>query len=350
MRGPPVSPENLIDERFDEIVAALRAEDPLTPADLRHRVAEITAAQPSAPRFSARRVLAFAVPTAAALSLAVALAVGLSSAIDGPGSNQSAVENVEPTTPPASRLRSTQTDAETLLPQAGTAAPAQEAEKRAAAPSPSQRRAQDYNATVTLLVDGTDELSATTQRALRTARRLGGYVVSVAYQTPEPGDGTAAVRLRIPVSRVQAAIVEFSALGRILAQDTRISDLQQPLNELTRQIRRLERRAADARGAERARLEAQIAALRRERVEINRRAAFATVNLDLTTHEPKEPAATPSRIDRALDDALGILVAELVIVAFALIVASPLLVLLVAGFFGNRAYRRHADQRLLERA
>jgi len=158
------------------------------------------------------------------------------------------------------------------------------------------------------------------------------------------------VRLRIPVSRVQAAIVEFSDLGRILAQDTRISDLQQPLDELTRHIRRLERRAALAKGAERKRLLAQIASLRRQRVEINRRAAFATVSLDLTTHEPKEPAATPGRLDRALGDAVGILAAELIIVAYALIVASPLLLLLVAAFFGNRAYRRHADQRLLERA
>ncbi|MDP9492389.1 MAG: hypothetical protein M3P42_09375, partial [Actinomycetota bacterium] len=85
-------------------------------------------------------------------------------------------------------------------------------------------------------------------------------------------------------------------------------------------------------------------------VEINRRAAFATVNLDLTTHEPKEPAATPGRLDRALGDAFGILAFELVIAAYALIVASPFLLLLVAAFFGNRAYRRHADQRLLERA
>ncbi len=156
--------------------------------------------------------------------------------------------------------------------------------------------------------------------------------------------------MRIPVSRVQAAIVQFSSLGRILAQDTRISDLQQPLDELTRSIRRLERRAAQATGAERAQILAQLAALRRQRIEINRQAAFATVNLALTTHEPKEPAAAPGRLDRALGDAVGILLAELVIAAYVLIVASPLLLLLVAGFFGNRAYRRHADQRLLERA
>ena len=158
------------------------------------------------------------------------------------------------------------------------------------------------------------------------------------------------MRLRIPVSRVQAAIVEFSGMGRILAQDTQISDLQQGLDELTRRIRDLERRAAQAQGAERAQLLAQIEALRDQRVQINRQAAYATVNLDLTTHEPKEPAAPPGRLDRALDDAVGILLAELVIAAYALIVASPFILLGIAAFLGNRAYRRHADQRLLERA
>jgi hypothetical protein len=337
-----VSPETKIDERFDEIVAALRAETPPTPASLRDRVEEVTAAKPIEPRFTPRRVFAFAAPAVVGLSLAAALAVGLNSALEDrapTGDAGSAVEAPAGQAPAPREAEGQPTDTFSQQPL-----------RRSADLPSAGGRAQDYRATLTLLVDGTDELSATTQKALRAARRLGGYVVSVNYATPEPGEGTAAVQVRIPVTRVQAAIVEFSGLGRILAQETRIADLQQGLDNLTRQIRRLERLAAQARGAERARLLDQIAALRRERAEINRRAAFATVNLDLTTHEPKEPAATPGRVDRALGDAVGILVAELVIAAYALIVASPFLLLLAAGFFGNRAYRRHADQRLLERA
>jgi Domain of unknown function (DUF4349) len=341
-----VSPDTLIDERFDELVAALRAEIPSTPGALQDRVAEVTATRPAQPRFTARRILTFAAPAVAGLSLAVAVAVGLNSAIGaGPGT--------PPPVPPSSR---TPAPAPTESPPSSRTpapAPTESAQLRlrgAAAPVAPGGRAVNYHSSLTLLVDGTDDLSSKTQDALRTTRRLGGYLVSVDYRTPEPGEGTAAIELRIPVSRVQAAIVQFNALGRILAQDTRISDLQQPLDELTRRVRRLERQAARATGPERARLEAQIAALRRQRAEINRRAAFATVNLNLTTHEPKEPAAPPGRLDRALDDAVGILLAELVIAAYILIVASPLLVLLAAGFFGNRAYRRHADQRLLERA
>lgn len=328
-----------------DLVTALRAETPAAPHRLHERVAAVTATPPPSRRFTTRRILSFAVPVAAGLSLAAALAVGLNTAIEPSRSGDETAE--------AFKAAPSQTVTESPAGETADRAqalPGERMENRLTAPGPAQRRAQDYRASLTLLVDGTDELSATTQRALRTARRLGGYVVSVNYSTPEPGDGTAAVRLRIPVSRVQAAIVELSAMGRILAQDTQVSDLQQGLDELTRLIRDLERRAARATGSERAQLLAQIATLRKQRVQINRQAAYATVNLDLTTHEPKASAVTPGRLDRALDDAVGILLVELAIAAYALIVASPFILLGLAAFFGNRAYRRRADQRLLERA
>ncbi len=344
-----MSRETLIDERFDEIVSALRAETPATPAGLQDRVAAVTATPAVERRFTVRRIVAFGAPAVVGLSLAAALAVGLNSAIDSRPTGDQGGAAVQSSPRARDFSAPTTADGESLAPAQAESVP-KALDNRASAPGASAGRAQDYRATLTLLVDGTDDLSVTTQRALRTTRRLGGYLVSVNYATPEPGEGTAAVRLRIPVSRVQAAIVEFSGLGRILAQDTQISDLQQPLDELTRRIRRLERRATLAKGAEREQLLAQIASLRRQRTEINRRAAFASVNLDLTTHEPKEPVATPGRLDRALGDAVGILMAELIIAAYGLIVASPLLLLFAAAFFGNRAYRRHADQRLLERA
>ena len=297
-------------------------------------------------RFSLRRVLPVAAPLAAGLSLAVALGVGLNSAMQPrTGDERSAGSAAKTVAPQVERERALPTP----LGPVGAYDSATTSE-RATAPAPSARRAQDYRSTLTLLVDSTSDLSTTTQKALRTARRLGGYVVAVDYETPEPGDGTATVRLRIPVSRVQAAIVEFSGLGRILAQNTQIADLQAGLDELTRQIRSLEKQAATLRGADRARVLEQIATLRSQRAQTRRQAAFATVDLRLTTHEPKEAAPPAGRLDRALHDAVGILLAELVIVAYALIVASPLIILLIAAFFGSRAYRRHADQRLLERA
>lgn len=327
-----------------ELTAALREEAPAAPVELHERVALIAAAAPPSRRrrFPVRRALLLAAPAAAVGSLAVAVVAGVISSstplaptAEGPAALEQELES-----PQAGARRSR---------VAKRAAPVTELRSRVAAPpsrdlapqltpAPSTKRAQDVQATLRILVDDPGDLSTATQRALRTTRRLGGYVVTVQYGTPEPSEGTANLRVRIPVSRVQAAIVSFNGLGRILAQQTQVTDLQQRLDELTRQLRR-------AKGNK-----ARIAALRRQRTELNRRAAFATLAVDLTTHEPEKKAASPGRLERAVDDATGVLTAELAIGAYALIVASPFLLLLAAAFAANRAYRRYADQRLLERA
>jgi hypothetical protein len=308
-----------------ELTAALREETPTAPVELRERVALIAAAAPPPRRrtFPVRRALLLAAPAAAVCSLAVAVIVGVVSSSTTPAPTAEAPAEIElqPLTPEAGERAGTRRD---LAPRL--------------TPAPSTKRAQDYQATLRILVDDPSDLSTATQRALRTTRQLGGYVVTVDYGTPEPSEGTANLRVRIPVSRVQTAIVQFSGLGQILAQQTQVTDLQQRLDELTRQIRRAKENKA------------RIAALRRERTELNRRAAFATLAVDLTTHEPEKKAASPGRLERAVDDATGVLTAELAIGAYALIVASPFLLLLAAAFAGQRAYRRYADQRLLERA
>jgi hypothetical protein len=317
-----------------ELTAALREQTPTASGELRELVAHIAATPPPPRRIlSLRRTVLLAGPAVAAASLMIAVVVG-------------AITASRPAPPPSTALRTV--TPEPALPSgeapprarsldqkfAPTFAPA----RTAAIPAPTRGRAQNVETTVRVLVDDPDELSAATQRALRTTRRLGGYVVAVSYGTPEPTEGTASLRLRVPVSRVQAAVVTFSNLGRILAQHTQITDLQQRLDELTRQLRR-------AKGDK-----ARIRALRRERIAINRQAAYATVDLALTTREPEAKTAPPGRLDRAIDDATGVLTAELAIGAYVLIVASPFLLLLAAAYAGSRAYRRHADQRLLERA
>jgi Domain of unknown function (DUF4349) len=308
-----------------ELTAALREETPTAPVELRERVALIAAAAPPPRRrtFPVRRALLLAAPAAAVGSLAVAVIVGVVSSSTTPAPTAEAPAEIE---------------LQPLTPEAGERAGTRRNLAPRLTPAPSTKRAQDYQATLRILVDDPSDLSTATQRALRTTRQLGGYVVTVDYGTPEPSEGTANLRVRIPVSRVQTAIVQFSGLGQILAQQTQVTDLQQRLDELTRQIRRAKENKA------------RIAALRRERTELNRRAAFATLAVDLTTHEPEKKAASPGRLERAVDDATGVLTAELAIGAYALIVASPFLLLLAAAFAGQRAYRRYADQRLLERA
>ncbi|HEY6584845.1 MAG TPA: DUF4349 domain-containing protein [Gaiellaceae bacterium] len=305
---------------------ALRAETPTAPDALRHRIALI-ASEPPTPRrvLPLRRVLMVAAPAAAAASLVAAVAVGVKAGVEHQPSREAVANELAPKAP-SGGLPIPRSAVRTVAPDAFAPAVA----------APARKRAQDVRTSITLLVDDTDDLSATTQRALRITRSLGGYVQTVNFGS-ETAEGTAALQVRIPVSRVQAAVVRFSGLGRILAQQTQITDLQQRLDELTRQIRR----AGDPRIR---------AALRRERIELHRRAAYATLSLDLTTHEPQQQAAPPSRIDRAVNDATGVLTGELAVIAYALIVASPFLVLLAAAYAGRRAYRRYSDLRLLERA
>ena len=324
-----------------DLAAALRDETPAAPGELRERVAHITATAPPPRRtITLRRALLWAGPVALTASCLLALVVGLNAALDSARPREDAATGPPAAANPEQNLER-KYGPETVESEATGSALRLEVDRertRAAVPAPSARRAQDVQASLRILVDDPNELSTAAQRALRTTRRLGGYLVTVDYGTPEPSEGTATIRVRVPVSRVQAVIVQFSGLGRILAQQTVINDLQQQLDELTRQIRR-------AKGDN-----ARIAALRRQRTQLNRRAAHATVDLRLTTHEPEARATPPSRLDRAVDDATGVLTTELAIAAYLLIVASPFLVLLAAAFAGSRAYRRHADQRLLERA
>jgi hypothetical protein len=311
-----------------DLLTALREETPNAPSELRDRVALIAAGPPPPRRtFTLRRTLLWSAPAAAVASLAAAVVIGVLTSSSPPPRPAASppVGNTEQKVPPAAPAPR----------RRALARP--ETFKADLPPNPARGRAQDVQTSLRILVDDPNDLSAATQRALRTTRRLGGYVVTVNYGTPEPTEGTANFRVRIPVSRVQAAVVQFSGLGRILAQQTQITDLQQRLDDITRQIRRTKDKA-------------RIAALRRERTELNRRAAYATVDLALTTHEPEEAAAAPSRFDRAVDDAVGVLTAELAIGAYILIVVSPFLLLLAAGLAGSRAYRRYLDQRLLERA
>jgi hypothetical protein len=305
-----------------ELAATLRAETPAAPDALRNRVALITAATPTPPtrrRISLRNFVMVGAAATAAASLIAAVAVGIKSGATNP-----------PTQPAAVDIRPLESSAAPSTGEQGAqaqVAPALDRQSLPAekAPAPSPQRAQDVNTSITLLVGDTDDLSGTTQRALRITRRLGGYVQSVQYGT-QSAEGTASLRVRIPVSRVQAAVVGFSNLGRILAQDTQITDLQQQVDELTRQIRRT-------------RDQDRITALRRQRAELNRRAAYATVSLALTTHEPEKAAPPPGRLDRAVDDATGVLIAELAILAYVLIVASPFLFLAAAAVAGRGGWR-----------
>jgi hypothetical protein len=235
-----------------------------------------------------------------------------------------------------------------------------------AAPLPSTTRAQDYNADIKLHVADHDELSDAVQSAIRTTRQLGGYVSYVDYGTSGEKDGEATLAVRVPVGRVQPAIARFSQLGTILEQQTEVVDLQGRIDRITRDIQQRRDRIAKLEAqlkdptlsdAERNRFEARLvhakrglASAQRSRAGVVRQSRFAKLDLAFTTEKRNEPAPPPSELRKTLDDALGILAAELGVLLYVLIAGAPFIALGLLAWFAARAARRASSQRVLERA
>jgi hypothetical protein len=340
-----------------DLIHELRESRPAAPTDLRARVREIAREEsvrvPVRSRFRlpVRRGALVALPAAAALALVSAGAIGLSRS---DGSETAALESNGALTLNSSQAPTAETTTQTL---SGSD------EKRTALDSavgPTAGRAQRVSATLTVEVKNSDGVSRAAQEALDLTRRLGGHVVSANVVTGE--EGSAALTVRVPVDRVQEAVVQLSGLGRIVSQQVKIDDLQGTLDRLDRRERsvqaqiailvaRLDSDSLDA--TTRARLEARLTNLRGELRTLRRgiagtnaEARMATVQLAVVT--PDSGAVAPaSRLDRALEEALNVLVWEGVIVLAILIVAAPFALVAFAAWLGRRLYRRREEDRLL---
>jgi len=314
-----MSSPDVIDERFDELVSELRAARPEAPDDLRHRVAAIAARRPAPPR---KLGVAWVLGPAAAALAAGAIAIAVVSGGDR-APQQVATPLVE---------RSAKDSAASELATITAAAPVEPA-----------KRAQRYSAMITLRVK---DLSDVTQDALRQTRALGGYVRIVDYGEGR-GEGTARLVVRVPIARVQTAILRFSELGTILDQHVSVRDVQPSLDRRFKRIAELRRVIPTLSGDELANAQAELEALQTAQAKERRQASFATVSLDLTTAEKKVVPAPPGRIERAFRRAADVLAAEAVAVVYAAVVAAPFILLALALFAVARAGRRRSDRRLL---
>jgi uncharacterized protein DUF4349 len=371
LAGEPPEAE---EQRLARVVYELQAARPVPPDALRQRVQALAAAEGTLrprllDRLSLRRALLVLAPALVVVSVGAAVVQGVVSATSDDDRLAADVAEIDPA--PSMSREATQKAPRRLRAQAaqGEESPSPALlDESANAPflPTSPGRTQDYHASLRLRVEDLDDLSARTQQALRMTRRYGGYVVSVDYGTPGAAEGDAALELRVPIARVQDAVLAFSELGSIVSQNVTIRDLQGPIDRYTRDIRRLRDRAASLReslldpslsAAERRRIEAdlararaRVAALEQERRALARQGRFAKVSLGLTTRKPAARDEAPGRIERAVDDAGSVLAKEVAFGLYALIVASPFLLLTALAIAGARAGRRRADQRLLERA
>lgn len=346
-----------------DLIRELEASRPTAPAALRARVRELAAREP-APRASwptlhlpTRRLALVALPAAAALALASAGVLGLArsdgtteafrhgtATVEASGGDSPEAEagNVPPRASPIP-------GDSTLLQGSGSAV------------GPASDRAQRVSATLTVEVSDSDAVSRAAQQALDLTRRLGGHVLSASVTTGESAN--AALTVRVPVDKVQAAIVQLSALGRIVSQQVTIDDLQESLDALRSRARslrsqialvtaKLESESLDT--ETRARLETRLENLRAELLgrrhsieALRSEARMSTIQLTVVTPDAQGVVPAPSKLDRTLDEALNVLVWEGVVALAVAIVAAPFLLVALAACIGRRVYRRREDDRLL---
>lgn len=349
-----------------DLTELLRASRPVAPDALRERVRAIAAGTPAASPLSRFRLprLRLVVPAVAATALAAAALI----AVVRPAHEHSLPQAAkQPQSAETLTAQSPATDKAAAQSQAPAATPTNRSADLPAfsgtAPAPTAGRAVDYQAQIGLEVKDSDALSSATDRAQRIARDLGGYVVAVEYASST--SGSASLTLRVPTAKVQDAIGQLTALGKITSQQVQIRDLQDQLDQLSRQVTVLHGRIAHVTAllanpdltperraqlqAQRAQLQSNLRGLRQQSAGISHQAALATLQLTLATKEGSATPAPASRIRRTLDEAGRILALEAVAILYGLVVVVPFALVGAAAWLAARARRRSEERRLLAR-
>jgi hypothetical protein len=350
LRGVP--PESEREAHIEGLIRELRTSAPGAPRELRERVRGLKPVERRR-QFGWKPVLVV-VPVAVALVGAAVLGGGGASGDE----DEAAVGERASTVWEGLDGRALPRQSDDVF---GGQALADETEALDAATAPG--RAQEWDVRLELAVRDNARLSEASADAIRTTRRLGGYVVSSNVATQGSG-GRAQLVVRIPQRRVQDAIAQLSDLGTITGQEVSVQDRQTELDQLAGRIDALRVQIAELNvrlrtevldEADRLRLELQrrrlqgtLNQLTRRRSNVAGQVAMADVALTLETRR----AATVgggSRLDDAARDALAVLGVAAAVAVFGLIVLAPLAVLAALALAARRAWRRREDERLLDR-
>jgi Domain of unknown function (DUF4349) len=362
-------PEAEREARLQGLVRVLRADAPPAPAALRARVRALE------DRPARRRVVLPRRHTALAFAVVLLLAVagvGAGVALKG-GGGDPATEDAAPAEadlPQAAPVQEEPLEAEPapLAPRVRTLSKEQRSafgQTLEAPPFPPRGRATDVELWMEVRLPDADELSQAAGEAMAVTRELGGWVAGSDIDT-QGREGTAELALRVPVGRVEDAVVRLSELGTVTGQRVEAVDLQAGIDRRATRIERLERaiRLLDLRlrsetlaPEEELRIKFRIERHRNEIADLRRanladRREAATSELALVLHT-REPAAAPEKdeggVAGAARDALELLGAAGTIALFILIVLSPVVLLLVLLWLALRARSRRVEARLLDR-
>jgi Domain of unknown function (DUF4349) len=373
-------PEGEREARLQGLVREVRAEAPAAPEALRERVLTRAATPPRrrvlrgngllVGRLPRRRlVLSIALPLVALAMIGSALVLRGGSASRGDESDApAAADMAEAATEEGAQVAPSQTT------------PAADFELESKGDSPGRTlagaggdsalvprgRAVDVDLWMELRLGDADELSAAAREAMKITRELGGWVAGSDVDT-NGREGTAELELRVPVGRVEDAVVELADLGTVTGQRVETEDLQAGIDSRTRRIERLERsiRVLELRLESgtlepeeelRVRLELErrrneAADLRRANLGDRREAATSELTLLLHTREAEaRQDEDEGGAAGAAGDALELLGKAGAVALYLAIVLSPILLLLVLLWLALRTRSRRVETQLLDRS
>ena len=210
-------------------------------------------------------------------------------------------------------------------------------------------------------------LSTKTNRASQIIGSFGGYAQSVRYQNSRNGYGESILELRVPVQKAEAAIAKLSTLGVVVSQQVATQDLQAKLNSENGGIGSLQRaitvyvsalNSGTLSGSQRVIIQIRLnnarralSHLRHARTGTLASGATASISLLLTTrsHAVVAHHHKKGRLGRLLGSAGNFLGREGIIVLYALIVLSPIVLIAALAWWIVRE-RRRREERLLASA
>lgn len=375
-------PEGEREARLQGLVRELRAEAPPAPPTLLERVREIGHEQPRRRRLDflpRRQVVALA-----ALIVVLAGFASLLSQVDAGGDDDEAAAPVEefevsdagdaeaPATPTVPMFApSPAPSVQQAWVQKDSGDVTQEAAGQRAAtlgsqvPELSSYRATDVKLWMEVRLADAEELSDAANDSMTITRELGGWVAATEIDT-QGNEGRAELALRVPVTRVEDAIVRLGELGTVTGQQVETVDLQAAIDRrqarienVLRAIRALELRleTEDLTPAQEIEIKLDLADRRNELADLRRanrsdRREAATSELTLVLHTREAPASREEDeggAAGAADDALRFLADAGTIALFLVIVLSPVVLLAVLIWLALRSRTRRIETRILER-
>jgi hypothetical protein len=245
-------------------------------------------------------------------------------------------------------------------PSAQTSAPSASASAPAGAAAPG--RVQQLGASVTLST-AAEDVQAVADQVGALSVRLGGYVQSSQVQTQAHGNSEGTLALRLPSTRLGAALAAIGRLAPVRAENQSLQDITGSYEAARRQLSdAVAERSALLRALAAATEEGQIDSLRERLAQarsaitraqgeldaVSRRAGTAEVEVTILGDAHASNTGEGLTVHRALRDAgrvLLVTLAAILILAAALI---PLALLAACLLAASRAARRRQRERALD--